>query len=147
MSARKRQLVAAVKNLVHSKGSIDQTVFLQDLMEVFGGSRKLAIAMFDEYQNAPAGGLARQKLLQTIQHLIISTTQMNMTKVVNPSDLSDQDIKDMLGDYFGEIEAGRLVAPSAPQGDPEQSEAGAGGSAIPGAGAGASGDPVDVVPD
>ena len=115
------QMAQSVKELVASKGTIDQEVFLADLMEVFGGSRKLAVAMYDEFQSAPRGGLARQKLLHTIQHLIISTTSMNLTKVVNPSDLTDQDLKDLLGDYFEKVETGRLVAPPDSHGKPEVS--------------------------
>lgn len=110
---RTQPVARNARALMQSKGTIDQEVFLSDLIEVFGGSRRLAHAMHDEFQKASPGGLARQKLLQTIQHLIISTTQMNLTKVVNPSDLTDEDLEELVGDYIEKIETGRLVSPAA----------------------------------
>lgn len=108
-----RKLTRDVRNLIDGKGStIDQGVFLQELMDVFGGPRQLAIAMHQEYMEAQPGGLARQKLLQTIQHLIISTTQFNMTKVRDPSKMSDEDLDKLASEYLGQIHAGELVPPS-----------------------------------
>lgn len=112
-SATINRLVNATRNLVQHKGStVDQAVFLQELMDVFGGPRDLARAMYEDYQAGQPGSLIRQKTMQAIQHLIISTTQFNLTKVVNASELSDEELERTVGDYLGKIEAGRLVPPS-----------------------------------
>lgn len=135
---RTAAVVGSAKELMQSKSTIDQEVFLADLIEVFGGPRRLAHAMHEEFQRASPGGLARQKLLQTIQHLIISTTQMNLTKVVQPGDLTDEDLEELVGDYIEKIETGRLVSPSAA----EAPTAVRGGNALPSP----AGDAVDLGP-
>lgn len=107
-----RKLTQDVRALLDGKGgTIDQGVFLQEVMDAFGGPRALALAMVEEYHEAAAGGLARQKLLQTIQHLIISTTQFNMTKVRDANKMTDEELQQGIAEYLGQVEAGELVAP------------------------------------
>lgn len=100
-----------VDRVLNHTGSIDQHVFLLDLIECFGGPRKLAVSMHAEFQNAPRGGLARQKFLQMVQHLIISCTASNMTRVLDPSAMQDAEIDVALNGYLDRIKDDQLVAP------------------------------------
>lgn len=100
----KKQLVKRVKRLLTNKSTIDQGVFLQELIDAFGGPRELARKMRAEFDLAPQGGLARQKLFTTIQHLIISTTSLNLTRTVDPSSLSDLDLADSIGAHLEVLE-------------------------------------------
>lgn len=106
-------LARQTRQLIDAKGStIDQSVLLQDIIDSFGGPRQLAMAFVSEYHAAQPGGLARQKLLQTIQHLIISTTQFHLTKVKDETKLSDEELEKEIEEYLGKIHAGRLVSPA-----------------------------------
>ncbi len=100
----KKRLVNRVKRLLTNKSTIDQGVFLQELIDAFGGPRELARKMRAEFDLAPQGGLARQKLFTTIQHLIISTTSLNLTRTVDPSSLSDLDLADSIGAHLEVLE-------------------------------------------
>lgn len=124
-------LANATKRLIAGKGAtIDQGVFLQEIMDVFGGPRELAIAMYADYKAAPNGGLARQKFMLAIQHLIISTTQFNMTKVLRAEQLTDEELQDALGGYLERISTGRLVPPAGA--DPIEGAIPPGGADLPG---------------
>jgi hypothetical protein len=111
-------LVKRVRSLMDSKHAIDQGVLLTELMDVIGGPRALAQVMWLEYQNAPQGGLARQKFLQMVQHLTISTTSSNLTRIIKPENLSDEDLEDMIDERMKRISDGRLI-PSAAADSPE----------------------------
>jgi hypothetical protein len=100
-----------VDRVLNHTGSIDQHVFLLDLIECFGGPRKLAVAMHEEFQNAPRGGLARQKFLQMVQHLIISCTQSSQNRLGDPSQYNDDELNTQLHKYMTLIKDDELVAP------------------------------------
>lgn len=106
------KIARTVAGMARHKGNIDQGVFLTDLMEAFGGSRHLAQTMYNEFQSAPPGGLARTKMMQTIQSLIISTTAANLTNARDPEKMTEEELVERIGAYFEQIEAGELVAPA-----------------------------------
>ena len=101
-----------IRRVLESRHAVDQGVLLSDLMDVIGGPRVLAKTMWEEYQRAPAGGLARQKFLFMVQSLIISTTASNLTKIIKPETLTDEDLQDMIEERLKRISDGSMVAPT-----------------------------------
>jgi Glu-tRNA(Gln) amidotransferase subunit E-like FAD-binding protein len=71
----------------------DANQLLVDIMERWGGTKKFADDLFTEFQAAKAGSLIRQNLLEMIQKLIVNNTNHNITKIVDPSDLDDEEIE------------------------------------------------------
>jgi hypothetical protein len=53
-----------------------------------------------------------------VQHLKISTTSSNLTRIIKPENLSDEDLEDMIDERMKRISDGRLI-PSAAADSPE----------------------------
>ena len=49
------------------KANADNEALLSDLIEVWGGTRQLALDVHNEFQKAPAGGMTRQRIAEMIK--------------------------------------------------------------------------------
>jgi len=47
-----------------------------------------------------------------IQHLIEATSRLNLQNTAKPSELTDDEIDKLLGEYIAKLEAGKLVGPA-----------------------------------
>jgi hypothetical protein len=91
------------KALTSSKRNADSDQLLKDLIEVWGGTRQLAFDLFNEFQNAPMGGMSRQRILEMVQRLIINNTNHDIGKIDKPSDMSDEDLDRIALEYMGKV--------------------------------------------
>ena len=95
----------------------DANQLLVDIMTRWGGTRAFADALFEEFQAANPGSLIRQNLLEMIQKLVVNNTNHNITRIVNPTDLDDEEIEGELNAMiakakeFDDERKGRASAP------------------------------------
>lgn len=89
--------------LVERKPNTDSETLLNDVIEVWGGTRRLAQDMFSEFQGSKSGGMTRQRILEMIQRLIITNTTHEIGKTVRPADLSDEELEAMAMKYVKKV--------------------------------------------
>jgi hypothetical protein len=70
----------------------DSNELLVQIMETWGGPAEFARNMWVEFEAAKPGSLIRQNILEMIQKLVVNNTNHNITQVVDPADLDDEDI-------------------------------------------------------
>ncbi len=81
--------------LASRKASADAGAMLSDLVEVWGGTRQLAVDIHAEYQRAPKGGMTRQRILEMFQRLIMHTSDRDMANVARPADMTDEELDEV----------------------------------------------------
>jgi hypothetical protein len=91
------------KALIRRRPSADSEQLLLDLIEVWGGTRKLALDLKDEFKAAPQGGMARTRILELIHRLVISNTTHDIGRTRPASEFSDDEIAARLGGYLERI--------------------------------------------
>lgn len=99
--------------LADRKVSADSEALLADLIEIWGGTRQLAIDIHAEFQKAAAGGMTRQRILEMLQRLVINNTNNEIGRVIRPSDLSDAELEAEAMKY-----AERVIGHAAPESAP-----------------------------
>jgi hypothetical protein len=75
----------------------DANQLLVDIMERWGGTKSFADALVVEFQAAKPGSLIRANLLEMIQKLVVNNTNHNITRIVDPADLEDDEIESEMG--------------------------------------------------
>lgn len=83
-----------IRELLTSKSTVDQAMLLGELMEALGGVKALAQEMVHEYQQSRPGSMSRQKMLQMIQWLIVSTTQREMAQTLDAPQRTDEELQE-----------------------------------------------------
>ena len=104
--------------LADRKASADSEALLSDLIEVWGGTRQLAIDIHAEFQSAGKGGMTRQRILEMFQRLIITNTTHEIGQTTRPSDLSDEDLEAVALQYANRV-TGNGTATAAAAGSEE----------------------------
>lgn len=79
--------------------ALDANQLLCSIMEKWGGPAQFAHDLYTEFQSARPGSLIRQNILETIQKLVVNNTNHNITQVVNPTDLDDDEIDEQLAGF------------------------------------------------
>lgn len=111
---RDRRLpVGLARALSGRKKSTDSGELLSDLIDVWGGTRQLALDLHREYQKASEGGQTRQRILDMIQRLIITNTTNEIGQVEKPADMTDEDLASIALTYMK-----RLAPNGAPTSEP-----------------------------
>ena len=104
---KRPELPAAVaKVLAGDKVSADSAALLADLIEVWGGTKRLALDIHAEFQKASPGGMTRQRILEMLQRLVITNTTHEITKIRHPGDMDDEDLERVALDYLGRLNVG-----------------------------------------
>jgi hypothetical protein len=81
------------KALTERKAGLDSEALLNDLIDVWGGARQLAVDLHDEFQKAPSGGMVRQRIMEMIQRLILTNTTHEIGRVAKPSDMTKEELE------------------------------------------------------
>jgi hypothetical protein len=81
------------KAIAESRPSVDSGLLLADLIEVWGGTKQLALDLKREFDAAGAGGMTRQRILEMIQRLIITNTTQDIGRSAEPSELTDEELQ------------------------------------------------------
>lgn len=89
--------------LATRKASADSEALLLDLIEVWGGTRQLALDLHKEFQNAAAGGMTRQRILEMLQRLVINNTNHQIGSLVSPSDMTDEELEATAMSYMQRV--------------------------------------------
>ncbi len=116
---------ALAKALADRKASADAGTMLSDLIEVWGGTRQLAVDIHAEFQKAPKGGMTRQRILEMFQRLIMYSSDRDMAKTVRPAELSDEELEQLALAYMKRVtgHGGPTSASSATWGAKEEARA------------------------
>lgn len=88
-----------VRALADRKPSADSEKLLIDLIDVWGGTRQLALDLHKEFQAAGAGSMVRQRILEMIQRLVVTNTTHQIGSPIKPEDLTDGDLEQTALDY------------------------------------------------
>ncbi|WP_143206407.1 hypothetical protein [Singulisphaera sp. GP187] len=88
------------------KASADSEALLTDLIEVWGGTRQLALDLHNEFQKAQVGGMTRQRILEMIQRLVLTNTTHEIGKNIKPSDMDDAELDSLAMTYVDRLSAG-----------------------------------------
>jgi len=110
--------------LIERKASADSEALLNDLIDVWGGTRRLALDIHGEFQKAAAGGMTRQRILEMMQRLIMNNTNHEIGRSARPSDLTDDELETVAMSYMkkvsGHAETTDIPDPGPPS--PEEGE-------------------------
>lgn len=98
--------------LAERKASADSEALLTDLIDVWGGTRQLALDLHKEYQSAAAGGMTRQRILEMIQRLVITNTTHQIGSTQAPSDMTDEELEATALNYMRKVTSD--ATPAAP---------------------------------
>lgn len=79
--------------LADRKASTDSDALLTDLIDIWGGTRQLAIDVHSEFQKAKPGSMTRQRILEMLQRLILTNTTQGIGNTVRPSDMTDEELE------------------------------------------------------
>lgn len=89
----RREIPAGLQRaLATRKASADSEALLTDLIDVWGGTRQLALDLHVEFQSAQKGGMTRQRILEMLQRLIINNTDKQIGSSLAPSDMTDDEL-------------------------------------------------------
>jgi hypothetical protein len=99
--------------LAERKANADSEALLADMIEVWGGTRQLALDLYAEFQGAAKGGMTRQRILEMIQRLIVTNTTHEIGRTIRPSDLTDDELEDLAMGYVRKVTAKDGPAPAA----------------------------------
>lgn len=83
--------------------STDSGALLASLMKKWGGPEQLASDMYEEYQQAPAGGMVRKHILELIQRLVIQNTNNEVGLVKKPPEMEDSELEDLVTYYLSRL--------------------------------------------
>jgi hypothetical protein len=92
--------------LADRKTTADSEALLSDLIEVWGGTRQLALDVHNEFQKAPSGGMTRQRIVEMIQRLIVTNTTHEIGKSLKPSDMDDDELEAVALEYMKRVTDG-----------------------------------------
>ena len=92
-----------MRALAERKPSADSEALLNDLIEVWGGTRKLALDLHAEFQHAARGGMTRQRILEMIQRLVVTNTTHAIGQTSTPSDMSQDELDAMALKYVTKV--------------------------------------------
>lgn len=98
--------------LAERKASADSEALLTDLIDVWGGTRQLALDLHNEFQKAPVGGMTRQRILEMIQRLIVTNTTHQIGQTLAPSDMTDEELEATALKYVRKVAPDAAPAPS-----------------------------------
>jgi hypothetical protein len=104
---------------------IDSGELAKNLLDVWGGPRRLAEDIFREYTKAAVGSVARQRNLEMVMRLIVTNTTHDIVKPVKPSDLTDEELGRVAAKYM------TLVGKQEEPGDSDEQAREAGSSPVP----------------
>jgi hypothetical protein len=79
--------------LSEAQSTADAKGLLTAIIDEIGGVRELARIFARELRNPETSAQTRQRLIETVQRLIIMCTQANLSKQVEPSEMTDDDLK------------------------------------------------------
>lgn len=98
--------------LIERKAGVDSEALLNDLIEVWGGPRQLAIDVHQEFTKAPSGGMTRQRILEMMQRLILVNTTHDIGRVIKPADMSTEDLEKLALYYAAKVTGNEPPAPA-----------------------------------
>lgn len=81
-------------------GGMDAERMLAAALESWGGPEALMADLRLEFKAAPAGGIARQRILDMIQRLVMYCTERNLTRVKKPEDMTTEELEAVLAHYI-----------------------------------------------
>jgi hypothetical protein len=109
--------------LAERKQGADSEAMLNDLIEVWGGTRRLALDIHGEFQKAAAGGMTRQRILEMLQRLIMNNTNHEIGRSARPSDMTDEELEAVAIQYMKKV-TGDVIQTPLPDPGPDPQEEG-----------------------
>ncbi len=104
MPRPKKLDTAVVRKAIAAKPSIDSASLLNDLIDVWGGTRQFASDLYTEFRGAQKGSVVRQRILEMLQRLVIVNTQTELSRSSNPEDLDEADLDKMISRYLVKLQ-------------------------------------------
>jgi hypothetical protein len=110
------QRVASALRVLGMSSRVDAGQLLSDIIDTWGGTKKLANEIKLAYDAAPPGSMVRQRFFEMIQRLIINNTDRDISKDIDPSEFSDAELAEaatgLLNKIMGDPNAEKEVAES-----------------------------------
>lgn len=98
--------------LSDSKPSADAAGLLRAILEEIGGERELARIFARQLRDPEVNAQTKQRLYDTIQRLIIMCTQHDLSKEVEPSEMTDEDLERVTLSLLNKVQHGRSAGAS-----------------------------------
>lgn len=92
--------------LAVSGGGVDSEELLREVLDEWGGAKALAQDMKASHDSAPPGSMIRQRYMEMIQRLIINNTKEDIASVIEPSELSDDELFQLARTLVGRMADG-----------------------------------------
>jgi len=100
--ARKRpSTLSVVKSLLEDSSLVNSEQLLSDIIQEWGGTRALARDIKKAFDKAPEGSMTRQRFFEMFQRLIISNTDRDIAREVDPSEFSDEELAQAAAGILG----------------------------------------------
>ena len=116
-NASEGRLQDALKTaLADRQNAVEAGGLLGDIIEIWGGPRRLAADIHREFQEAAVGGMTRQRILEMVQRLITYASDRQITQTAKPAEMSDADLEALAMNYMRKLSgtAGNLPSDSLP---------------------------------
>jgi hypothetical protein len=91
------------RSIALSVPGTDSAQLLSDIIEEWGGTKNLARSIKQAFDAADDGSMIRQRFLEMIQRLIITNTTHDLTKNLDPTEMSDEELDEIATHYAGRV--------------------------------------------
>jgi len=94
---KKKPSVDAVLKAIRDSGrALDTSELATELLKAFGGAQEFAASFRQEFNDAPAGGIAKVKMLESVLRIVGQAAAKNKEALANLQDFTDDELGDML---------------------------------------------------
>jgi len=101
----KKAMTGQVRRLIADpESSVDTDGLLRDLIDIWGGTHRLAQDFMLEFKAAAPGSLTRQRILEMMQRLIITNTAGQAGRRGRPEDLDDLDLDRVIREHVEKVQ-------------------------------------------
>lgn len=100
---QEEQKVPVGESLAERGPTTDSEVLLSDLTTLFGGPLKLAEVIRNEFLASNPGSTLRQRYLELITRIIVTNTTHEISRVVHPEDMSDEQLEALAEKYTRKV--------------------------------------------
>lgn len=99
-----------------SRPSADSSELLAAIMDELGGVRELGRIFARMLRDTDTSPQTKQRLVETIQRLIIMNTQHDLAKAIEPSEMTDGDLERVAMRLLGKVQNGQSTGTGTQEG-------------------------------
>jgi hypothetical protein len=99
----KQKVYDGVRALLQDSTLVSSEQLLGDIIQEWGGTKRLARDIKAAFDEAPEGSMIRQRFFEMLQRLIISNTDRDISREIDPSEFSDEELTTAAEGVLGRV--------------------------------------------